>query len=158
MIESAISSTSGKDGILPTVYDVAFRDKMRSCEIRKTLSLELLLGKRKPSHVATMLQEILARLVLPTTPMGTHWAVTHLAWKKESVAEGQLLISLFNIKPHFLLRLEIDRLILRWCQGIISAKFRRYTEYPQYLLLKAAMLVFCMECSETLVATSSLIN
>jgi len=27
--------------------------------------------------------------------------VAHLAWKEGSVMEGQLLISLFNIKPHF---------------------------------------------------------
>jgi len=33
----------------------------------------------------------------------------HLAWKKGSVAEGQLLISHFSIKLHFLSRLEIDR-------------------------------------------------
>jgi len=36
------------------------------------------------------------------------YAVAHLAWKKGSVAEGQLLILLFSIKSHFLLRLEID--------------------------------------------------
>jgi len=32
-------------------------------------------------------------------------AVAHLAWKKGSVTKGQLLISLFSIKPHFLLTL-----------------------------------------------------
>jgi len=32
--------------------------------------------------------------------------------KKGSVTEGQIFISLFSIKPHFLLRLEINRCIL----------------------------------------------
>jgi len=58
----------------------------------------------------------------------------------------------------FLLRLAIDRLILRCCQSIISAKFFRYTEHRQYFLTNAATLVLCMECSKTQVATSSMIN
>jgi len=41
----------------------------------------------------------------------------HLAWKNGSVAEGQLLISLFSVKLHFLLRLEIDWWILQFCQS-----------------------------------------
>jgi len=36
------------------------------------------------------------------------YTVEHPAWKKGSVAEGQLLISFFSIKPHFLYRLQID--------------------------------------------------
>jgi len=63
--------------------------------------------------------------------------------KKGSVAEGQLLISLFSMKPHFLIGLQTDRWILRCCQSIISAKFCRYTAYGQYLLIKAAALLFC---------------
>jgi len=47
-------------------------------------------------------------------------AGAHLAWKKGSVAEGQLLIR----KPHILLRLEIDRWICNF------AKFRK----PRLLL------------------------
>ena len=42
--------------------------------------------------------------------------------------------------------------------SIISAKFHLYKAYRQYLLIKATMLVFCTKCSETQVATSSLIN
>jgi len=41
--------------------------------------------------------------------VGAMNAGAHLAWKKGSVTEGQLLISLFSIKLHFLLRLENDR-------------------------------------------------
>ena len=85
-------------------------------------------------------------------------SVAHLAWKKGSVTEGQLLISLFSMKLHFLLRLEIYRWTLRCYQSIILAKFCRYTVYQQYLLIKAATLVLCTECSETRVATSSKIN
>jgi len=84
--------------------------------------------------------------------------VVHLPWKKGSVAEGQLLLSLFSIKLHFLLRLVIDRWILRCCQSITSAKFRWYAVYRQYLFIKAATLVFCTECSETQIVTSSLVN
>ena len=56
------------------------------------------------------------------------------------------------------LTLEIERCFLRCCQSIISAKFCRSTAYRQYLLMKAATLLFCMECLQTQVATSSLIN
>jgi len=66
--------------------------------------------------------------------------------KTGSVIDGQLLISLYSIKLHFLLRLEIDWWILRCCQSIISLKFRRYTAYRQYLLIKSATLVFWTEC------------
>ena len=75
-----------------------------------------------------------------------------------SVGEGQLLISFFSIKLHFLLRLEIDRWILRCCQSIISAKCCQHIVYWQYLLIKATTLFFCMECSETQVATACMIN
>ena len=87
------------------------------------------------------------------------YTVAHLAWKSFFfVSGGQLLISLFSIKPNFLLRLEINRWILQFCQSIISAKFHRYTIHRQYVLTKATTLVFCTECSEIQVATSSLIN
>jgi len=39
----------------------------------------------------------------------------------------------------------------------MSAKFDRYTVYQQYLLIKTSTRVFCLECSETQVATSSMI-
>ena len=84
--------------------------------------------------------------------------MAHLAWKKGSVAEGQLLISHFSIKLNFLLGLEIDRWILRCCQSITSAKFCRYAVYRQYLLIKAVTIVLCMECTEIVVAASSMIN
>jgi len=77
---------------------------------------------------------------------------------KESVAEGQLLILLFSIKLHFFLRLEINRQIVWCCQSITSTKFHQYAVYRQNLLIKTAMLVFCTECLETQVATSSLNN
>ena len=90
--------------------------------------------------------------------ISSFYAVAHLAWKKRSVAEGYFWISLFSIKPHFLLRLEINGWILRWCQSIILAKFCRYRVCRQYLLIKAAVLLFCTECSETHVAASALVS
>jgi len=68
------------------------------------------------------------------------------------------VISLFSIKPHFLLRLEIDGLILQSYQSVISAKFHHIRYIWQYLLIKAATLVVYVDCSETQVATSSIIN
>jgi len=51
--------------------------------------------------ITHIIANILAELA-ENTPFGSG---AHLAWKKGSVAEGQLVI----IKTHFLLRLEIDR-------------------------------------------------
>jgi len=42
---------------------------------------------------------------------------------------------------------------LAMLQSVTPAKFRRYTVYRQYLLIKAEALVCCTECSETQVAT-----
>ena len=39
----AISSTSGREGFFPKVHSVTLRDKVRSCEIRKSLNVEPLL-------------------------------------------------------------------------------------------------------------------
>jgi len=61
--------------------------------------------------------------------------------KKWSVTE--LLIPLFSIKPHFVIRLKIDRWILQCFQSVILAKLCRYTIYQQYMLIKAATLLFC---------------
>jgi len=62
----------------------------------------------------------------------TQWRI--YPGKNGSFAQAQLLILLFSIKLHFLLRLEIDWWILRCCQSIISAKFW-YTVYRQYSLI-----------------------
>jgi len=51
--------------------------------------------------------------------------VADLAWIKGSVAEGQLLISLFSIKPHFLLKLEIDQWV--WCCWSICSRDEQWT-------------------------------
>jgi len=88
-------------------------------------------------------------------PQHGHWRSCTVCFY---VTNLQLLISFFSIKLHFLLRLEIDRWILRCCQSIISAKCCQHIVYWQYLLIKATTLFFCMECSETQVATACMIN
>jgi len=41
--------------------------------------------------------------------MNISYPVADPVWKKGSVTDSQIFISCFSIKPHFLLRLEIDR-------------------------------------------------
>jgi len=70
MAEIILSQAQAAEmGFLRRVHGVTLRDKMRSCEIRKTLYIEPLLRIERSqlrlfSHVARMQQERLARQVL----------------------------------------------------------------------------------------------
>jgi len=62
-------------GFLRRVNSVTLRDKVRRCEIRKTLDFESLLRMERSQfssfgHVSRMSQERLARPVLLVTPTG----------------------------------------------------------------------------------------
>ena len=80
--------------------------------------------------------------------------MAHLAWEK-GVCRGR---AAFDITSQHKTTLSIKArnrpMNLQCCQSIKLAKFHGCTVYWQYLLIKAAMLVFCAECSETQVAIS----
>jgi len=94
-----------------------------------------------------------------------HWLTTNVTfttcismWSGASNLEKRGMSQKGSFWYHFLLRLEIDRWILRCCQSITSTKFYRYTVYRQYLLIKTTTLVFCTGCRKIQLATSSLIK
>jgi len=78
-----------------------------------------------------------------------HQSVMDLAWKNGVCQEGQLLMSLFSIKPHFLLNTRNRPMNFAMLPKYESAKLCQCTVYWQYLLMKAITLVFCTECLET---------
>jgi len=84
-----------------------------------------------------------------------HWhadiyqPVAHLAWEK-GVCHGRAAFHItFQHKTTLSLK---NRNRLMNFDNVAKAL------YQQYFLIQAAALVFCTECSETQVATSSLIN
>jgi len=106
---SAISSTSGRDGIFAKSSRCYTHDKVCSCEIRKALNVEppviwierYLL--RWFCHVTRMSQERMPRQVLLATPTGnrprgwpsTKWSgyISYLAWSRRSVNYQRLLLT-----------------------------------------------------------------
>jgi len=86
--------------------------------------------------------------------------MAHLAWEK-GVCRGRAAFDIiFQHKTTLCLKTRKRPMNFAMLPKYytVSPKFRRYTVYRQYLLIKAATLVFCTECSETQVATASMIN